>query len=67
MEAQLEYIRFCMFGADLHAQSELINKICASELSRKFIKDALLVGYAQLLHYNKPKFPARGAIFVFQT
>ncbi len=30
--------------ADLHAQSEIINKFSASELSRKFIKVVLLVG-----------------------
>ncbi len=36
--------RFCTFGADLHAQSVLSNKISASELTRKFIKSALLVG-----------------------
>ncbi len=35
---------FCIFGADLHAQSVLVNKISASELSRKFIKSALFVG-----------------------
>ncbi len=35
----------CTFGADLYAQSVLINKISASELSWKFIKVALLVGY----------------------
>ncbi len=39
MEAQLEYVyalntRFCTFGADLYAQSVLINKISASELSQ---------------------------------
>ncbi len=50
MEAQLEYVYtlhtcFCMFGADLYAQSVLINKVSASELSRKLIKSALLVGY----------------------
>ena len=38
------HARFCMFGADLHAQAELINKISASELSQKFVKSALLVG-----------------------
>ncbi len=49
--AQLEYVhipcctRFCTFGADLYSQSVLINKISASELSRKLIKSALLVGY----------------------
>ena len=36
--------RFCTFGADLRAQSVLINKISASEISRKFVKGALLVG-----------------------
>ncbi len=35
---------FCTFGADFFAQSVLINKISASELSRKFSKTALLVG-----------------------
>ncbi len=35
---------FCTFGADLYAQSVLFSKISASELSRKFIKTALLVG-----------------------
>ena len=45
MEALLEYVRvaytfFCTFGADVYAQSALINKISASELSRKFIKSA---------------------------
>ena len=33
-----------MLGADLYAQSVLSNKISASELSREFIKSALLVG-----------------------
>ena len=52
MEVQLEYVpytlhtRFCTFGTDLHAQSMLINEIYVSELSRKFIKSALLVGHA---------------------
>ncbi len=35
---------FCTFGTDLCARSVLINKISASELRRKFIKSALLVG-----------------------
>ncbi len=35
---------FCKFGTDLYAQSVLISKISASELSRKFIGTALLVG-----------------------
>ncbi len=40
------YVSFSTFGVDLHAQSVLINKIYASELSRKFFKRALLlVGY----------------------
>ena len=39
--------RFCTFGADLHAQSALSNKISASELSRTFMKSALLVGLAE--------------------
>ncbi len=38
---------FCTFGTNLCAQSVQINKISASELSRKFIKTALLVGYVQ--------------------
>ena len=37
---------FCTFGTDLYAQSALVNKISASELSRKFIRSALLVGNA---------------------
>ncbi len=37
--------RFCTFGTNLHAQLVLINKISASEISRKFVKIALLVGY----------------------
>ncbi len=49
MEAQSEYVHipctyFRTFGADLYAQSVIINKISASELSQKFIKSALLVG-----------------------
>ena len=38
---------FCTLGADLHAQSALANKISASELSRKFIMSALLVGHGK--------------------
>ena len=41
------------FGSDLHAQSGLANEISASELSRKFVKGALLVG-SPLTH---PLFP----------
>ncbi len=36
---------FARFGIDLHAQSVIINEISASELSRKFIKSVLLVGW----------------------
>ncbi len=39
------HTRFCTFGGDLHAQLVFINKTSASELSRKLIKSALLVGY----------------------
>ena len=38
------HTRFSSFGANLYAQLVLINKISALELSRKFIKSALLVG-----------------------
>ncbi len=37
--------RFRTFCVDLYAQSVLVDKISASELSRKFIKSAVLVGY----------------------
>ena len=42
------HTHFCTFGANLYGQSVLINKIPASELSRKFVKSALLVGQANL-------------------
>ncbi len=53
MEAQLKHVytlhtNFCTFAVDLYAQLVLINKISASELSRKFIKSKLLVGYLLL-------------------
>ena len=35
---------FALLGTDLYAQSVLINKIYASELSQKFVKSALLIG-----------------------
>ncbi len=35
------HARFCTFGADLHAQSVIVNKISASELTRKFTKSWL--------------------------
>ena len=41
-----EHTSFCTFGADFHAQPVLNNKISASELSEKFIKSTLLVGYS---------------------
>ncbi len=54
MQTQLEYriytlhASFYTFGADFFtAQSVLINKFLASELSRKLIKSALLVGYVK--------------------
>ncbi len=53
MEAHLEYLHtrcINVFFAHvvpicMYAQSVLINKISASELSRKFLKRALLVGH----------------------
>ena len=36
--------RFCTFCPNLYAQSVIINKISASELSRRLVKSALLVG-----------------------
>ncbi len=36
---------FCTFCSDMSAQLALINTTSASELSRKFIKNVLLVGY----------------------
>ncbi len=44
MEALLEYVHIA------YAQSVLINKISASELRRKVIKGALLVGEVPLCH-----------------
>ncbi len=41
---------FCTFGTDLQAQSVLIDTISTtSELSRKFVESALLVGSAPLV------------------
>ncbi len=41
------HTHFCRFGVDMYAiyMSVLSNKISPSELSRKFVKSALLVGY----------------------
>ena len=47
------HTHFCTFGTDLYAQLVPINKISASELRRKFIKSALLVGYLQRTQKNK--------------
>ena len=41
---QCMHVFFCTFGTDLYAQLVLSNKTSASELSRKFIESALLVG-----------------------
>ncbi len=40
---------FCTFDTHLHAQSVFINKLSASELSRKFIESVLLVGHKNTL------------------
>ena len=40
----LHTTHFCTLGANLHAQSVLISKISASELRKRLIKSALLVG-----------------------
>ncbi len=68
MEAQLEYVHVtCMFfarlDADLYAQSVRIDNISASELRRKFIKSALLVGHvvaAEGRRRQKPHFFVAG-------
>ncbi len=55
MEAQSEHLRvahtpfFACLAPNLHAQSVLSNKISASELKRRFIKSALLVGSRSLV------------------
>ena len=56
MEVQLEYVqiaftRFCALDVDLHAKPVVINSISALELSRKFIKRALLVGFSPSLFF----------------
>ncbi len=40
------HTRSCTFGAHLYVQSVLPNKIYASDLSMKFTKSVLLVGWA---------------------
>ncbi len=45
--------RFCTLGADLYAQSVLTNKISLSELTRKFVKSALLVGITRMWDEKK--------------
>ena len=47
------HTRFGTFGADLYAQSVLGDKISASELTRKLIKSAMLVGQGNLCHREK--------------
>ncbi len=44
------HVGFCTFGAALYAQSVLINKFFATELSQKLIKSVLLVGYKNATH-----------------
>ena len=44
---------FCAFCADSHAQSVIINKISAWELSQKLTKSALLVGYYYYKNENR--------------
>ena len=51
------YMFFCTFGVDLYDQSVRTKKNSASELSRKFIKSALLVG---MLWAPKKKAGGRG-------
>ncbi len=46
------HARLRTFGTDLQAQSVLISKILGSELRRKFIKSALLVGYVVFNQYS---------------
>ena len=41
---------FACLGTDLYGQSALSNNISASELTRKFIKSALLVGCRYIVH-----------------
>ncbi len=48
-----QHKRFYTFGTNLYAQLLLINKISASELSRKFIKSALLVGSGAVKYYSR--------------
>ncbi len=52
------HVRPCTFGTDLHAQLALVDKVSASELSRKFIKSPLLVGstYTQKCDFPLPPF-----------
>ncbi len=68
MEAQSEYVRvahtfFAHFSADLYAQSVISYKISASELRRKFIKSASLVG--SWCHWQLPRFAFLGHLFFF--
>ena len=52
MEAQLEYAHIaCTFSHAWRAQSVLSDNISASELSWKFIKSVLLVGFIKEGHH----------------
>ena len=47
------HAHFCTSGVDLYAHSVLVNKVSASELSRKFIEGWLLVGYLVVRLYTR--------------
>ena len=51
------HTRFCTFGVDLYAQSVIINKIPASELSQKFVKS---VQYCWLVRIMVRQMTGRG-------
>ncbi len=51
---------FACFAPILHAQSMLVNKISASELRRKFVKNALLVGQVHILESSCTKCTING-------
>ena len=62
------HTHFCTFDANSYAPSVLINKISASELSRMFIKSALLVGqvncnFAKIAVITNHEFPYRKHLF----
>ncbi len=57
---------FARLSADLNAQSVITNKISASELTRKLIKNVLLVGCVHIVnkHHLLTKFLLRGLLMV---